>query len=47
MDKDVMVIVARFDIPERTSAVPHISTGDFRELAALLAAELQDKYSPE
>ncbi|MGY5855007.1 MAG: hypothetical protein RTS72_00305 [Candidatus Thorarchaeota archaeon] len=47
MDKDVMVIVARFDIPERTSAVPHISTGDFRELAALLAGELQDNYNPE
>lgn len=47
MDKDVMVIVARFDIPERTSAVPHISTRDFRELAALLAGELQDNYNPE
>jgi hypothetical protein len=47
MDKDVIVIVARFDIPERTSSVPHISTSDFRELAALLAAELQDNYNPE
>ncbi|MHA2352679.1 MAG: hypothetical protein ACXABX_06130, partial [Candidatus Thorarchaeota archaeon] len=47
MDKDVMVIVARFDIPERTSSVPHISMGDFRELAALLAGELQDNYNPE
>jgi hypothetical protein len=47
MDKDVMVIVARFDIPERTSSVPNISTRDFRELAALLAGELQDNYSPQ
>jgi hypothetical protein len=47
MDEDVMVIVARFDIPERTSAVPHISTSDFRDLAALLAGELQDNYNPE
>ena len=47
MDKDVIVIVARFDIPERTSSVPHISMRDFRELAALLADELQDNYNPE
>ncbi|MFX1579319.1 MAG: hypothetical protein ACFFBJ_06690 [Promethearchaeota archaeon] len=47
MDKDVMVIVARFDIPQRTSSVPNISTRDFRELAALLAGELQDNYNPE
>jgi hypothetical protein len=47
MDKDVMVIVARFDIPERTSSVPHISMGDFRALAALLASELEDMYNPE
>ena len=47
MDEDVMVIVARFDIPERTSAVPNISTRDFRELAALLAGELQDNYKPD
>jgi hypothetical protein len=47
MDKDVIVIVARFDIPERTSSVPHISMGDFRRLAALLAAELQDNYNPD
>lgn len=46
MDKDVIVIVARFDIPERTSSVPHISMRDFRELAALLAEELQDNYNP-
>ncbi|MFW9787192.1 MAG: hypothetical protein ACFFE2_09600 [Candidatus Thorarchaeota archaeon] len=47
MDDDVMVIVARFDIPSRTSSVPHISMGDFRELAALLAVELQDNYKPQ
>ena len=47
MDKDVIVIVARFDIPERTSSVPHISMHDFRELAGLLADELQDNYNPE
>jgi hypothetical protein len=46
MDKDVIVIVARFDIPERTSSVPNISMRDFRELAALLAEELQDNYNP-
>ncbi|MHA3964776.1 MAG: hypothetical protein AM325_014695 [Candidatus Thorarchaeota archaeon SMTZ1-45] len=46
MDKDVMVIVARFNIPERTSSVPHISVRDFRQLAALLATELKDKYTP-
>lgn len=46
MDKDVMVIVARFNIPERTSSVPHISVRDFRQLAALLAAELKDRYTP-
>jgi hypothetical protein len=46
MDKDVIVIVARFDIPERTSSVPHISMRDFRELASLLADELQDNYNP-
>jgi len=47
MDKDVIVIVARFEIPERTSSVPHISMGDFRRLAALLAEELKDTYRPE
>jgi len=45
MDDDVMVIVARFDIPKRTSSVPNISNSDFRQLAALLAGELQDNYS--
>ena len=47
MDKDVIVIVARFDIPKRTSSVPHISASDFRSLAAVLAGELQDNYNPE
>ncbi|MFW9805655.1 MAG: hypothetical protein ACFFFK_02870 [Candidatus Thorarchaeota archaeon] len=47
MDEDVMVIVARFDIPKRTSSVPNISTRDFRALAALLAGELEDNYNPE
>jgi hypothetical protein len=46
MDDDVIVIVARFDIPERTSSVPSISTRDFRELAAVLAGELADIYTP-
>ncbi|MFW9964137.1 MAG: hypothetical protein ACFFCX_11260 [Candidatus Sifarchaeia archaeon] len=47
MDKDVMVIVARFNIPQRTSSVPNISMRDFRELASLLVMELQDKYSAD
>jgi len=46
MDKDVIVIVARFNIPERTSSVPNISRDDFRKLAALLARELQENYAP-
>ncbi|MFW9794009.1 MAG: hypothetical protein ACFFEE_06900 [Candidatus Thorarchaeota archaeon] len=46
MDKDVIVIVARFNIPTRTSSVPHISIRDFRDLAALLAEELRDNYNP-
>lgn len=46
MDDDVIVIVARFDIPKRTSSVPSISTRDFRELAAVLAGELADTYNP-
>jgi len=46
MDKDVIVIVARFNIPSRTSSVPSISIRDFRDLAALLASELQDNYNP-
>ncbi|MFW9975396.1 MAG: hypothetical protein ACFFDQ_09045 [Candidatus Thorarchaeota archaeon] len=47
MDKDVMVIVARFNIPERTSSVPNISMSDFRSLAKLLVTELQNKYEGE
>jgi len=46
MDDDVIVVVARFDIPKRTSSVPNISTRDFRELAAYLAGELGDIYKP-
>lgn len=45
MDDDVIVIVARFEIPKRTSSVPSISMGDFRELAASLVGELSDNYS--
>jgi hypothetical protein len=44
MDKDVVVIVARFDIPSRTSSVPSISGDDFRALGALLAHELIENY---
>ena len=44
MDDEVSVIVARFDIPRRTSSVPSISTGDFKKLAALLATKLKDNY---
>lgn len=46
MDGEVIVIVARFNIPERTSSVPSISMSDFRELAGLLASELNDNYNP-
>ncbi|MFX1484520.1 MAG: hypothetical protein ACFFCP_15180 [Promethearchaeota archaeon] len=46
MDDDVIVIVARFDIPKRTSSVPNISVRDFRSLAILLADELKDNYNP-
>ncbi|MFW9958252.1 MAG: hypothetical protein ACFFCT_09275 [Candidatus Odinarchaeota archaeon] len=44
MDDDVTVIVARFDIPERSSSVPNISTNDFRKLAAFLATKLKENY---
>ncbi|MDH4213579.1 MAG: hypothetical protein OEV85_06630 [Candidatus Thorarchaeota archaeon] len=44
MDDDVAVIVARFDIPERSSSVPNISTNDFRKLAAFLATKLKENY---
>jgi hypothetical protein len=45
MDDDVIVIVARFEIPKRTSSVPSISMNDFRDLATALAGELNDNYS--
>lgn len=44
MDGEVSVFVARFDIPERTSSVPSISSRDFRRLAALLAESLKGNY---
>jgi hypothetical protein len=44
MDDDVAVIVARFDIPSRTSSVPSISRNDFRTLAHLLAEKLRENY---
>jgi len=45
MDDDVTVIVARFDIPKRTSSVPNISKRDFRALANILAKELKKNYN--
>jgi hypothetical protein len=45
MDDDVTVIVARFDIPKRTSSVPNISKKDFRALASILAKELKKNYN--
>ncbi len=44
MDKDVAVIVGRFDIPQRSSQVPFVSKGDFRALAAELVELLQESY---
>jgi len=44
MDDEVAVIVARFDIPTRSSAVPNITTKDFRKLAAFIAVKLKDNY---
>lgn len=44
MDKNVTVMVARFDIPKRTSAVPHISSQDFRRLALLLVSRLKANH---
>ena len=44
MDDDVTVMVARFDIPKRTSSVPNISKKDFRALANILAKELKKNY---
>lgn len=46
MDKDVAVIVARFDIPERSSDVPSVSSGAFRALAAELVQVLRNNYKP-
>ena len=45
MDDDVAVIVARFEIPKRSSSVPNISTKDFRKLAAFIATKLKDNYN--
>ncbi len=44
MDDEVAVIVARFEIPKKSSAVPNISTKDFRKLAAFIAIKLKDNY---
>ncbi|TFG32681.1 hypothetical protein EU527_09595 [Candidatus Thorarchaeota archaeon] len=44
MDEQVTVIVARFEIPKRSNTVPHVSTNDFRKLAAFLATKLKDNY---
>ncbi|NHJ13188.1 MAG: hypothetical protein EAX95_05890 [Candidatus Thorarchaeota archaeon] len=44
MDKNVTVMVARFNIPKRTSAVPHISSQDFRRLAVLLVSRLKANH---
>jgi len=44
MDDEVAVIVARFDIPKRTSGVPNISNRDFRKLAAFIAVKLKENY---
>ncbi|MFO7835340.1 MAG: hypothetical protein R6V83_01705 [Candidatus Thorarchaeota archaeon] len=45
MDDDVVVMVARFDIPKRTRSVPHISDSDFRQLGAALGRELKENYT--
>jgi hypothetical protein len=42
MDDDVAVVVGRFDIPKRTSSVPHISENDFRRLAVLVVEKLKE-----
>jgi len=44
MDEEVAVIVARFEIPKKSSGVPNISTANFRKLAAFLAVKLKDNY---
>jgi hypothetical protein len=45
MDGEVSVFVTRFDIPRRTSGVPNISNRDFRRLALLLAAKLNENHN--
>ena len=42
MDKDVTVIVGRFDIPKRTSSVPHISDRDFYVLAVAVVSRMRE-----
>ncbi|MGY5880171.1 MAG: hypothetical protein RTV31_07970 [Candidatus Thorarchaeota archaeon] len=44
MDEEVAVIVARFDIPKKSSGMPNITTRDFRKLAAFIAIKLKDNY---
>ncbi len=44
MDEEVAVIVARFDIPKKSSGMPNITTTDFRKLAAFIAIKLKDNY---
>ncbi|TFF95303.1 hypothetical protein EU546_03550 [Candidatus Thorarchaeota archaeon] len=44
MDDDVAVVVGRFDIPSRTSSVPHISDDDFRRLATLVVGKVKSIY---
>ncbi|MGY5857990.1 MAG: hypothetical protein RTU63_01375 [Candidatus Thorarchaeota archaeon] len=44
MDEEVAVIAARFEIPEKSSGIPNISTADFRKLAAFIAIKLKDNY---
>ncbi len=41
MDDEVTVLVARFDIPKRTSSVPHISNSAFATLAEELVETLR------
>jgi hypothetical protein len=44
MDDEVTVIVARFDIPKKSSGIPNITTASFRKLAAFLAVKLKENY---
>ncbi|MHA1770981.1 MAG: hypothetical protein ACTSYL_04355 [Candidatus Thorarchaeota archaeon] len=41
MDDEVTVLVGRFDIPKRSSAVPYISIDDFRQLAKEVVSRLR------